>query len=77
MQTLYPIVRRVRRSLLAANAETLKTEILKAEEVEPACAEASADRLVQPVATKPGGRAALNEPAPASDENSATTRNDG
>ena len=43
MQTLYPIIRRVRRPLVETNAEKLKAETLKADRVEP----------VQPLATQP------------------------
>ena len=35
MQTLYPIVRRVRRPLVETNADMPKTEMLKVERVEP------------------------------------------
>ena len=43
METLYPILRRVRRPLVETNAEKLKAETLKADRVEP----------VQPLATQP------------------------
>ena len=62
METLYPIVRRVRRPLVVEDAPPVRVG-----NVEP----------VQPVAAKPDEGAALNEAAPPSDENSALTRNDG
>jgi hypothetical protein len=66
MQTLYPIIRRKRRTLIVeTNADMLKTEMLKVERVE----------AVQAVAAQPKVEAAVPiEPAKSSDEKVSAKR---